>query len=239
MPIKNTLLLFVAVFVGLTTSPSYAGDIISCDSFESCPALPTDEILALEARIEAMEALLAGAARGIDPSTSQDTLTFDNSTSSKTVIVRELSTTDKEGNLPVCFNGAGELLPCADGVEPPPTDDPYVGQWSGRMIYDRNSPSGGTCFDADVFMVIQSWSSPYVLIDSVTMIRDSGGLDTYDASITFSIETGSATGGLSLFRSEIGTTITFILQFNTQGSAQGYWNYNNGNCYGEWSFTKD
>ena len=107
------------------------------------------------------------------------------------------------------------------------------------MIYDRNSPSGGACSDANVFLVIQSANSTYAVIDSFTVIRDSGGLDTDSSDELLTIETGSATGSLSLFYSEIQTRITFILQFNTQGSAQGYWNYDNGNCYGQWSFTKD
>jgi hypothetical protein len=144
MLIKNILLSVIAVFIGFSTSPSYGGDVISCSGFESCPEIST---LELEARIEALEALLAGSTRGIDPSTSQDTLTFDNTNSSEAVVVRELSTTDKEGVFPVCFNVAGELLPCADGVEPPVVD-PYVGSWTGRMIYDRRST--GTCHDADV-----------------------------------------------------------------------------------------
>ena len=145
MSVKRILSLCVVVLFGIAAFPSYSQDIISCNGFESCPEADTS---ALEARIAALEALLAGATRGIDSSTSQDTLTFGNSISGEAVLSRELSTTGREGNLPVCYNGAGELLPCADGVEPPPTDDPYVGQWTGRMIYDRRST--GTCHDADV-----------------------------------------------------------------------------------------
>ena len=235
MPIKSTLLLFVAVFVGLTTSPSYAGDVISCDSFESCPALPTDEILALEARIEALETLLAGTTRGIDPSTSQDTLIFDNSTSSETVVVRDLSTKQREGNLPVCFNGAGELLPCADGVEPPPTVDPYKGSWTGRMIYDRNSVAGGACYDADVQMVVILASNGAYYTDSITVRPDAGGL--YISSLkTYVSDTGHTDGNIYDIN---GQSINFTLAFNTQGHAQGEWVYTNYDCYGDWTFTKD
>ena len=92
MPNKVILSLFITVLFGFAAFPSYSQDIISCNGFESCPAADTS---ALEARIAALEALLAGATRGIDPSTSQDSLTFDNSTSSKTVVVRDLSTTGK------------------------------------------------------------------------------------------------------------------------------------------------
>jgi len=236
MPIKSVLLFFVAVFIGLATSPAYAGDIISCDSFESCPALPTDEILALEARIEALETLLAGTTRGIDPSTSQDTLTFGNSISGEAVLSRELSITDKKGSFPVCFNGSGELLPCATN-DPPPASDPYVGQWSGRMIFDRNST--GTCHDADVSISISSYNAPLDQIDYLIVIRDSGGLDNVGGIGFIQIETGSADSSFNMFYSEIGTQTNYTLQFNTQGSAQGYWNYYNGDCYGRWSFTKD
>lgn len=240
MPIKSALLFIVAVFIGLATSPAYAGDIISCDSFESCPTLPTGEITALEARIEALEVLLAGTTRGIDPSTSQDTLTFGNSISGEAVLSRELSTTGREGNLPVCFNGAGELLPCADGVEPPPVGS-LLGPWTGRMIYDRRST--GECHDADVLLNIAEWSdsrSPEYHWDiySITVIRDSGGLAVAQNHTIRIRDTGYAEGSMWAFEGSIDVNF----QFNTQGSATGYWNYGAGyheDCYGTWSFTKD
>jgi hypothetical protein len=234
MSIKSTLLFFVAVFIGLATSPAYAGDIISCDGFESCPAVPTDEILALEARIEALEALLAGATRGIDPGTSMDTLTFDNANSSEAVAIRKLSTTQGRGDFPVCFNGEGELLPCASN-DPPPADDPYVGSWTGRVIYDRTS--SGTCHDANVYLNVAHHLSD-TFIESITQIRDTGGVAVWSMSPATSPRL--TTGGFVSFDFEMfsidrDATVTF----NTQGSAQGFWNYKDGSCYGSWNFTKD
>jgi len=88
MFIKRILLLSVVIAFGSFFSPSYAGDIISCDSFENCPdgSVPlTNALLALQARMDALEAenaalktLLAGAKRGTDPNTGVDTLTFTN-----------------------------------------------------------------------------------------------------------------------------------------------------------------
>ena len=234
MFIKRILPLCVAVLFGFAAFPSYSGDIISCNGFESCPTVPSDEILAMKARIDALEALLAGTTRGIDPNTSQDTLTFDNSISSEATAVRQLSTTEEEGNLPVCFNGAGELLPCADGVEPPPPVDPYLGSWTGRMIYDRRS--GETCHDADVRLNVAkgNYSDLRWKINSTTVIRDTGGLAVSDFEVHFP-ETGFAIGTIWVF----GGPIDFNLQFISEGSAQGYWNYGNDDCYGQWSFTKD
>jgi len=230
MLVKNTMLICAALLVWYSISPSYAGDIISCDSFESCPEANTS---ALEARIEALEALLAGATRGINPSTSQDTLSFGNSTSSDTVLVRELSTTNKEANLPVCFNGAGELLPCADGVEPPPTVDPYKGSWTGRMIYDRRST--GACYDADVQMVVILSSNGAYYTDSISVRPDAGGL--YISSLkTYVSDTGHTDGNIYDIN---GQSIDFTLAFNTQGHAQGEWVYTNYDCYGDFTFTKD
>jgi hypothetical protein len=56
MLIKSTLLLSIAVLIGFTVSPSYSGDIISCDSFENCPdgSVPlTNANLELQSVIEA------------------------------------------------------------------------------------------------------------------------------------------------------------------------------------------
>ena len=231
MFIKRILPLCVAVLFGFAAFPSYSQDIISCNGFESCPDADTS---ALEARIAALEALLAGATRGIDSSTSQDTLTFDNSTSSETVVVRDLSTTEGRGDFPVCFNGEGELLPCASNVPLP--SNPYGGSWTGRMIYDGRST--GTCHDADVYMTIDP-GEYFSRIVSFTAIRDSGGLDTWSGSRELNHDTGTASGGIQLFWSDITTGIAISLQFTTQGSSNGYWNYDNGDCYGQWSFTKD
>ena len=79
MPFKTILFVFIAIVY--TTSPSYGNDIISCDSFENCPdgSEPlTNKLIQLENKINALEALLANVTRGVDPNTSQDTLTFTN-----------------------------------------------------------------------------------------------------------------------------------------------------------------
>ena len=64
MSIKHTLLLS-AVFTLFTVSPTYSGNIISCDSFETCPDGVTcsalivgleSEVSALQARIVELEA---------------------------------------------------------------------------------------------------------------------------------------------------------------------------------------
>jgi len=225
--------------------PASSGEIISCDSFEGCPTPPTNEIPALKARIDALEALLAGVTRGIDPSTSQDTLTFtdidlssnsaliNNSTSSETVVVRELSTTEREGDLLVCFNGEGELLPCDSNTSPTQT---LSGNWSGRMIYDRRSE--GSCHDADVHLRVDTYPSQSAWrLTSITLIRDTVGQATYNWGFNDAIFTSFIGRDFRVFD----VTIDMTIQFDTQefGSAQGFWNYADGSCYGEWTFTKD
>ena len=108
MPVKIILSLCVAVLFGFAAVPSYSGDIVSCDSFENCPdgSVPlTAALLALEAKIEALEALLANVSRGTDPSTGQDTITF---TNMNVQIVSGSGTTDAEptgtGNLIIGYN---------------------------------------------------------------------------------------------------------------------------------------
>jgi hypothetical protein len=51
---KSTSLFVIAVFIGLTVSPAYSGNIISCDSFETCPdGVTCSAIIAgLQAKIE-------------------------------------------------------------------------------------------------------------------------------------------------------------------------------------------
>jgi len=58
MPSKIILSVFIVFTIGFATSPSHAGDLISCDSFENCPdgSVPlTNALLALEARMDALE----------------------------------------------------------------------------------------------------------------------------------------------------------------------------------------
>ena len=73
MKITQFVLPLVALIVGYSISPSYSQDGIFCDGFECAAGDPE-----LEARIAALEALLANVSRGVDPNTSQDTLTFTN-----------------------------------------------------------------------------------------------------------------------------------------------------------------
>jgi hypothetical protein len=77
------------------------------------------------------------------------------------------------------------------------------------------------------------------LIESLIVFRDSGGLDNVGAIGLIEIETGLSADYFQMFDSPYSEKTNYTLQFNTQGSAQGYWNYENGVCYGEWSFTKD
>ena len=124
MLIKHTILLFAALFTGYLISPSFAGDIISCDSFENCPdgSVPlTNQLIQLEAKIDALEALLAGVSRGVDPNTSQDTLTF---TNMNVQIVNGTGTTEEEttgtGNLIIGYNEPRDesyaQVPCPSDV---------------------------------------------------------------------------------------------------------------------------
>jgi hypothetical protein len=52
MLIKSTSLFVIAVFIGLTVSPSYSGNIISCDSFETCPDGETSSAIIVELEVE-------------------------------------------------------------------------------------------------------------------------------------------------------------------------------------------
>lgn len=104
MSVKNVLSLCAALLVGYSVSPSFAGDIISCDSFENCPdgsEVLTNQLIQLENKINALEALLAGVSRGTDPNTSQDTLTF---TNMNVQVVNGL------GGESVAINGTGNLI---------------------------------------------------------------------------------------------------------------------------------
>jgi hypothetical protein len=153
--------------------------------------------------------------------------------SSESLTARGLSTEEGRGDFPVCFNGAGDLLPCADGVEPPPVGDSYLGAWTGRMTYDRRST--GACYDADVSFSVSSYSTSLNQIDLLIVIRDSGGLDNVGRIGYLTVETGTSASYFYMF----GTQTDYSLQFNSQGFAQGYWNYSNGDCYGDWIFTKE
>ena len=108
MSLKSILALVCALSIGFASLPSYAGDIISCDSFENCPdgSEPlTNKLIQLENKIDALEELLAGVSRGVDPNTSQDTLTF---TNMNVQIVNGSGGTDGEttgtGNLIIGYN---------------------------------------------------------------------------------------------------------------------------------------
>jgi hypothetical protein len=123
--------------------------------------------------------------------------------------------------------------------EPPPTGEPVpvTGSWSGRMIYDRRST--GICHDADVSIYVTPYHQQFHKLDSLVVIRDSGGLDNVGFIGNLPTASNSASGDFGMFYSEVRTYTNFTLQFNTQGSAEGYWNYSNGDCYGDWTFTKD
>jgi len=237
MLVKRILLVFTIVFSCVVAPPSYGGDIISCDSFENCPdgSVPlTNQLIQLENKIDALEALLAGVSRGIDPNTSQDTLTFDNSISSEATAVRQLSTTGREGDFPVCFNGAGELLPCASDVEPPVVGDPYTGFWSGMMLYDREYTGDDVCYDADVTLRIEPDDGVGEIV-SITVNRDAGGQEIYLPFTAHLSSDGYVADSFQVF----GGITDYSLLFNTQGYAEGVWTEYFDDCSGLWSFTKD
>jgi hypothetical protein len=114
MSIKCTLVRLSAALFIFSSFPGYAGDIISCNGFESCPASdPTIAELvarmdALEAENEVLKTLLAGVSRGTDPNTSQDTLTF---TGMNVQVVSGSGATDETvngtGNLIIGYNETG------------------------------------------------------------------------------------------------------------------------------------
>jgi hypothetical protein len=124
----------------------------------------------------------------------------------------------------------------------PPSDDPYVenyfGGWTGRMIYDRRST--GTCHDADVRLQVGSFHAgdPYWLT-SFTVIHDTGDQATYNYDYGDVHFSGEFVGAyFRVFSEYIDMSIQFP-PIDSYGHAEGYWNYRNGDCYGEWTFTKD
>jgi hypothetical protein len=148
------------------------------------------------------------------------------------ITIQELSTTDKDADFPVCFNGAGELLPCASDVEPPVVGDPYSGFWSGRMIYDRDYVGDDGCYDADVTIRLDP-DDEYIEISSITINRDAGGTDIYTPYNMRLFPDGYIADSFIAFDG----VNDFSLLFNTQGYAEGAWSYRD--CHGTWSFTKD
>ena len=112
MSVKYIVSLCAAALIGFTISPSYSHDIISCDGLENCPdgSVPlTNTLLAMQAEIDELTALLAGVTRGTDPNTSQDTLTF---TNMNVQIVSGSGTTNGEttgtGNMIIGYNNLRE-----------------------------------------------------------------------------------------------------------------------------------
>lgn len=128
------------------------------------------------------------------------------------------------------------LLEVAHANDKPPSGGlvPVLGTWSGRMIYSRNSVAGGACYDADV--QISTYldgknDSPYMRINSVR--SDAGGLEIINY---YTFAPGwQAVGAFTAF----GEKIEFTLIFSDYGYAEGVWTYDNSDCYGEWTFTKD
>jgi len=120
-------------------------------------------------------------------------------------------------------------------VEPPPTGEPVPlpGFWSGRMTYDRRSAAGGACYDADVQVGVGSTSSGIKWVDSITVSPDNGGrYINSNLNRTFNL-------AVSGYITVNGNRIDYTINFGTYGSAQGVWAYDNSECYGDWSFTKD
>ncbi len=109
------------------------------------------------------------------------------------------------------------------------------GLWEGRMVYDRASP-GSTCYDANISLnVVDDAFCGDEVIDSVTVARDGGGVDSYTfPACDGEIQNGLSTEDIFVFSQEI----TFALQFGNDGTANGTWTSNNGACYGSWSLFK-
>ncbi len=245
MSIKSTLLFCVATLIGLTSLPSYSGDIISCDSFESCPdgSVPlTNALLALEARMDALEienaelkALLTGVSRAVDPNTDQDTLTFGNSISSEALIVPELPATESKGDLPVCFDQNGTLLPCTADFKIPPSDS-LIGSWTGLKLTDPNYSGADTCYDDEVSLNI-IWFASNSYLDSITTRRSGDGIQVTQFNLSTTVQINQ--GFISHEYSSYGVDISFTLRFDSYGNSNGEWFEPNGDCYGTWSFTKD
>jgi hypothetical protein len=125
--------------------------------------------------------------------------------------------------------------------EPPPPDSPlistYTGSWTGRMIYDRRST--GICHDADVNLLIDDYYSSFDPweFQSITVFRDTGGQASDSKPIRI-----SSTGLVGNYFWVFGESIDMNIQFppiDSYGHAEGYWNESDGDCYGEWTFTKD
>jgi hypothetical protein len=154
--------------------------------------------------------------------------------SSEALTARGLSTEERRADFPVCFNGAGELLPCASDVEPPIVGDLYTGFWTGRMLYDRSYTGGDVCYDAGVTLRIEPDDELKEIV-SITVDRDAGGQEIYlPHSADLSLD-GYVVGTLILFNE----LTDYSLQFNTQGYAEGVWTDSFSDCSGLWSFTKD
>jgi len=126
--------------------------------------------------------------------------------------------------------------------EPPPSDDPYVstyiGSWAGRMIYDRRST--GICHDADAKLLVadlNGYSNYSWEIRSITVFRDTGGQASDNRRI-FITKAGLVGDYFRVFGEDIDMNIQFP-PIDSYGHAEGYWNYSNGDCYGDWTFTKD
>jgi hypothetical protein len=117
-----------------------------------------------------------------------------------------------------------------------PNDEPVpiIGKWSGRMIYDRNSAAGSECYDADAQLGVSSTRLGTFILDSITVNPDTGGM-----YINSNLSKVMAVGVVSGYIKINGQTIDYTIEFFTQGNAEGVWAYDNSECYGDWSFTKD
>lgn len=64
MTLKHLLPVFAAALIGIATSPVHGTEVVTCNGFESCPTDDGDAIVALEARVAALEASTAGVPTG-------------------------------------------------------------------------------------------------------------------------------------------------------------------------------
>ncbi len=155
------------------------------------------------------------------------------------ITVEEISTTTETGSFPICSDGSGKLLPCANDIVIPPAPDSLVGRWSGSWTHDPRS-TALDCYDADVTLYIKE--SNYVNrlgeIDTVVIRQTAGKVDIIQQIYNHYIE---SSGFVSNQLSPFGIYTDYILQFNDQGRAEGLWEQQGAqvDCYGTWVLTKD
>jgi hypothetical protein len=155
--------------------------------------------------------------------------------STDTITVRSLPETEATGTYPVCTNGLGDLLPCDDGIPPPPPAS-LIGIWEGRMLLDSGYSGIEGCHNADVQFYVENFITDH--ITSMIVKRDIGGIDIIHTYILI-----PPSGYLADYFYAFGERHDFTLEFNGNGYASGIWvkaaSSEAPNCYGEWSLNQN